>query len=1009
MSVAHQRFSASKLYGRDSHVKELTDICRRTRSVSSPEVVLVIGCSGSGKTSLVRAVTTPLLGDGFTFISGKFDQLQHAQPLTAIISAFDRYFDEVSGSGAECIDVTKNAILEATGDCCGVLTDFFPSLGQIVGSHCVIPAQIGPKEAQHRFEYVFRLMVRTIAELSKPVVFFLDDLQWADAYSLHLITTLVTDKAIQNLTFIGCFRDDEVDNTHPLGITLYEIRTRSVAITKIKVNNIIKEDINALISDTFHLSDSFTTSLTDIVHQKTNGNIFCILQFLQSLCDGGLLQWSSVSNSWEFKNSSIEAEFFPHDKVRILVRRILHLPEKTQYALELMSCVGASCLESTLMLFLDENIAINVKKKEMTNIDDKPSQIRKQRNDLLLFFKFAVHEGLIKEEGANYRFSHDHIQFAAYSLIPEDEKILWHLQIGQNVWENASEREKDKVIFIAVDQMNYALGLLESDGQKENLAKLNLRAGEKAMSLSTFSSSALYFDSGIQILGKHQWENNYELSLHLHNYYAEAEYCNGNFSAVGQAAGVILSKAESPSHKVRAYFILIKALCAQNRLDEALNIGIKVLTQLGKQPPSEFSDVPAIYANFNKTASIFKDTTDFFLNFKIMEDSDALIAMNFLGELLLPTYFLNQDIGLWLVDHMLQLSFVHGVNKDSACALAGFSAMLFGLGDLDGSKNVGRMALRLQDELDTQESLPRVCFIVYSGMLSRTEPLKEVSEKFLHAYKVGMQTGDIQIALFNARLYCAMSFCSGGGLDELGRDIQIFEKQMIEYKQELNLKISFPLKHAVLTLMTCSDNPSHESNELFKESKNLLQGTFLKKRSYASNYRFYCICIAYIFCDYDFAREMIELRWILEENLCRLYDSFGAGHFYDCLSSVALARKTNEDKWKKYALDYFEMTKSFALNCQHRILLLETEIDILMGNTDNAIMKYNKAINAAAECRFIHEQAIANERAGDFCLSKGDVRASYYYGEAYILYFQWGARGKAAHLKKKHSLEVNGS
>eukprot|EP00957_Ditylum_brightwellii_P182082 13872615-Ditylum_brightwellii.AAC.1 len=144
------------------------------------------------------------------------------------------------------------------------------------------------------------------------------------------------------------------------------------------------------------------------------------------------------------------------------------------------------------------------------------------------FLELAVHDGLIKKEGSSYRFSHDQLQLAAYSLVPEDETCLWHLQIGQHIWENASEKDKDKVIFIAVDQMNRGLALLESDDQKEHIAKLNLRAGEKAMSLSTFSSSALYFGAGILTL-------------------------------VEKATRIILSKAESPSDKVRAYFILVKA------------------------------------------------------------------------------------------------------------------------------------------------------------------------------------------------------------------------------------------------------------------------------------------------------------------------------------------------------------------------------------------------------------------------------------------------------------------
>eukprot|EP00957_Ditylum_brightwellii_P211760 15366569-Ditylum_brightwellii.AAC.1 len=686
----------------------------------------------------------------------------------------------------------------------------------------------------------------------------------------------------------------------------------------------------------------------------------------------------------------------------MLLKKILHLPEKTQFALKLMSCVGSRCTESTLLLFLVEETITNTKNKDMVKRAKRPNQ----NSNLFLFLCVAVHEGLLKKEGTDYTFAHDQVQYAAYSLIPEDEKHQWHLQIGQSIWNNVSEKDENKIIFLAVDQMNYGMTSIESDDQKSFLAKLNLRAGEKAMSLSTMSSCASYFSTGIKLLGRDHWENDYELSLHLHNYYAEAEHCNGNFDRVREVTTTVLANAKIFYDQLRAYFVLIKTLGAENKVHEAVEMGMKMLAYCGKSFPFELSDKSAIKMTFIEIKTAFENmTNDEFFNLQEMEDTDALIAMNLMGELLLFTYFSNHDTCKCFVSHMIQLSLKYGVCKESSYALSSFANYFFHRGDLKASTLFSNFALSLLDRFDCKEILPRVYLQLYSSILYVREPAKKISEKFMHGYEVGMQTGDITFAMMNARQYCLHGFWCGVKLDLLVKNIEGWEQQMIEYKQELNLNMMSALRCTVFALINYSDDSVQQKRDFLADGTKVLNEHIEKKRHCpASIFCCYLSWVAYIFCNYDIAKDMIETKWELEKNLHRVYYGLGTVYFFDTLTFIALARKTKEDKWIRPAFASFEKAKKDAYSKPHRILMLETEMNVMMGKTKNAINNYNKVIHFARENGNPCEEAIANERACDFCLSQDDVQASHYYGEAYRLYLQWGARGKAAHMKTTYLL-----
>jgi len=267
-----------------------------------------------------------------------------------------------------------------------------------------------------------------------------------------------------------------------------------------------------------------------------------------------------------------------------------------------------------------------------------------------------------------------------------------------------------------------------------------------------------------------------------------------------------------------------------------------------------------------------------------------------------------------------------------------------------------------------------------------------------------MQTGGVDIAMLNAHLYLITSFISGCHLVELGRELDLFGKQMIEYKQMVPSKLTLVLRWLVSNLVSSKDSLSLITDQK-KVQENLLEQA-IKENDYTFIIHIYEFVVieACIFGRYELAVDMIIKRQEVEKKLSYRIFYHGLTDFFDGLTFLAMAHKTNDVKWGSFASKAIENMKSFvrsgSVNCEHKLLLLEAEAKSLLWDAEKASSSYISAIVAAEKHCFIHDHAIANERAGDFFLRNGDPRASKYYGKAHALYLQWGAQRKADDLSR---------
>ncbi|MBV8587791.1 MAG: AAA family ATPase, partial [Verrucomicrobia bacterium] len=231
-----------KLYGRDKECESLVSAFNRVVTTGMPELVLVSGYSGVGKSSAVNELhkaTTPQRG---TFISGKFDQQSRNIPYATLAQAFQGLVRQIlSKSEAEVVRY-RDAVRQAVGKNGQLLANLVPDLEMVIGKQPPVP-EIPAGDAHNRFRLTLRRFMGAFARPEEPLALFLDDLQWLDAATLGLLEDLLTDPELRNCLIIGAYRDNEITSSHPLMHSLDEIRKTGAKVSEIALGPLSVEDL----------------------------------------------------------------------------------------------------------------------------------------------------------------------------------------------------------------------------------------------------------------------------------------------------------------------------------------------------------------------------------------------------------------------------------------------------------------------------------------------------------------------------------------------------------------------------------------------------------------------------------------------------------------------------------------------------------------------------------------------------------------------------------------------
>lgn len=969
------------LYGRKAELEALGAAFARVVATGQTVVALISGPSGVGKSSLVGEFQSALAPGTALMGSGKFDAQVRNVPYAALTRALGSLLRKILTCDDDSIDHWRRVLMEAVGPNGPLLAELIPELELLLGLQPVLP-ELSPHDRRNRLRTAFRRLTYALASPGRPLILFLDDLQWLDVATLDVLGDLAGRPEGTNLMLLGAYRTDEVGPAHPLTSQLDVIRTAGVPVLDLALQPLKSSDLAALIAEALDCTRSQARPLAVLVCAKTGGNPFFAVQFLTMLNDEGVLTYDPRAGSWRWDTSRIRARGSTDSVAHLMAAKLNLLPEGTRQTLQLLASFGS-----------------------VAELEDLVAASGRVADAVMSSLRPALLAGLIARSAGSYVFVHDRVQEAAYDLRSAQDRSALHLRIGLALAGCRRPDEAGEKLYIAANQLNRGLAAVTSDAERERIIGVNLSAGRRARDAAAYNAAIVYLDAASHLLGEKSHPGHSATAFAIAFLRAECEFLVGHLDAAETQLRVLSQSCPTVPARAAVTKLHANLYTIRGQLAQGVDVCLEFLRQVGIDwhPHPTRREVDEEGLRLRRVAEHLSDDRIAFL--PSMANSDHRATMAVFGDLIPPAGLTDHNLSHLVLLAATRLTLEHGVCDESCYPLVCvFDALDCRYSDTKLGIRLVQFGVSLADQ-QPQLPLSGRTLMVFGHLVTPwIQPIRDGRPAMQRALATATATGDLAFAAYTYRgLVSARLFC-GDPLQEVRLDTE----QAMVFTRESGFDLPAQALGVQLNMIRTLIGGDGDGADHFERLSPIKVHPSEASRPIIAFFHYAAEIQTNVLSGHHeralaLAERAEGLSWI-----ARAYPELVEYRFYAALAHSAMHDASSLARRDLHAKGLRHHQYELVTRCAHvrtnfadRLTLLAAEVARIEGRELEAERLYEEAIQLARQAGFVQIEAIAAEHAARFHEARGlrTVMLSYL-ANARHCYLRWGADAKVRQLDR---------
>ncbi|PIP40162.1 MAG: hypothetical protein COX19_06235 [Desulfobacterales bacterium CG23_combo_of_CG06-09_8_20_14_all_51_8] len=981
--IANKLTLPQKIFGRGPEIEKLLNAFERT-AAGSLEALLVTGGFGIGKSRLVEEIQGPVRHKNGFFVASGYDRLKQDIPYAPIVQAFRDLIRQILTMEESRIGEWRDILTKELGDdACRLMAGVVPELASITGAATSV-TELSILATEKRFLRIFKQFITLFASADHPLVIFMDNLQWADTASLVLMENMLQTPETGYCLLIGAYRESDAQNSRTLDFFTKAFNSLPIRWDIIPLQPLSPDPVNQMVADIFSLPPDKTLDLSDLIRKKTGGNPFFIFQFIKTLNEKGLIIFDGA---WQFDLPAIAQSDITENLADFMALHLRKLPGDALEILQTAACIGVQ---------FDPDLIIRVTQKSQAVVTGVLVE--------------GITEGLLVSVGKEIRFAHDRVRDAAYTLMDKEMRILRHLAVGQALVTGKNQAQVAENIFEIVYHLNQAMDRIDDPRERISLAGHNLTAALKAKHSSAYSSARRYLYKAISLLTERCWEEDYDLTLAIHNEQCEIGYLTGDRETTGRYFNAIVTHARTPLDKIRAYETRIIMFTAANQLTTAIALGIEALKSLGMKFPEKASKIDIIRGLVHARWLLRNKTPEALVHLPEMTDPRQLALAKILMRMTEPCYVESPDALVVVILKLMALTVNHGNSMYSAFAYVAYGAILCSLfNKYEKGHEFGDLAIKIMDRFNGRDLKAKVHFLIGGGIHHWTRPLREDLTYFMETYNSGLTSGDHSFAAYGLTIYMYTFFFLGEPLDRVSEKFNQYYGPLKNIHQESSFQ-EFQLWYQLVEILrTDAAGPIKISGPICNEDEFVGHWRQVNDLNRLGIHNIGKMILYYLADDMDSCLACARIgKKYRDAVMGQIF--LAEYYFYYCLALLAAcpeesgrSRRSSVRKIRSFHKKITRWALHAPENFEHKRLLIEAGLAALDHSFDRAMILFNASIADAGRNGFLQDEAIANEMAGKIWHKlKNNEIAAVFISRAYQCFARWGAASKLRQLENRY-------